>query len=324
MIRTRRNRKHAWLRDLVSESAFHINDLIYPIFISDQTGPDKVENALPVLTIEQLIRQVSKAQELGIRAISLFPKISDHKKSPFAQESFNPGNLVCQAVRILKEHFKNDIGVICDVALDPYTSHGHDGILNPDSSDVDNDETLKILAQQALSLAESGADFIAPSDMMDGRIGYLRAYLDKHNFQDIGIISYAAKYASKFYAPFRATISSNTNATYTDKSTYQMDVRNSIEAMRQIQIDINEAADIILIKPAIFCLDIIANAKQNFDIPIFAYQVSAEYVMLKDYAQKFGLDFASVLLESLFCIKRAGAKSVFSYGAIEIANFLKD
>jgi porphobilinogen synthase len=325
-IRPRRTRKYKWLRDLVAETTLNTCDLIYPIFITEGI---KIKEPIPNMpnvyrySIDQLIIEIDKVLELGIRAINLFPKISMELKSLDAKESYNLNNLICNAVRTLKKTFANEIGIICDVALDPYTAHGHDGIFNTNNSDVDNDMTLAILAKQALSLAQSGVDFVSPSDMMDGRVIYIRNALDKQNFTDVGIISYAAKYACRLYSPFRDAIGSQNSLQQGDKSTYQMDLRNHKEAMKEIYLDTQESADIILIKPAIYSLDIIFNAAANFDIPIFAYQVSGEYSMIASYCNQLEVDFELLMLEALLCIKRAGAKSIVSYGAPLVANFLK-
>lgn len=322
IVRLRRNRQYTWLRSLVAENNLNAQDLVYPVFVSER-DEDSPSTGIRSYTTDGLIKHLESACKLGIKAVSIFPKVNNSAKDRQGSESFNPDNLICRTVRKIKDEFNDDLGVICDVALDPYTDHGHDGILDANSNDVDNDQTLPLLAKQALTLANSGADFIAPSDMMDGRVGYLRNYLDKHQFTKVGIISYAAKYASKLYAPFRQVVGSELNQGKKDKATYQMDLRNHCEAMREIAIDIEEGADIILIKPAIFCLDVIFAAKQSFDIPIFAYQVSGEYKMLQSYADEFSIPFAQMLFESLICIKRAGAKSIFTYGALEIAQFLR-
>jgi porphobilinogen synthase len=325
IIRLRRNRKHSWLRDLVAETEVSVKDLIYPMFIADGSGikePIPSLHSIFIYSIDQLLKEMDKLCRLGIRAVNLFPRVETSLKNDYASEAYNPNNLICRAIREIKKVMKNEIGIICDVALDPYTNHGHDGLLNSNATDVDNDETLKILSKQALSLAESGVDFVSPSDMMDGRVRYIRNDLDRNNFKEVGIISYAAKYASKLYGPFRDAIGSSSSLGRSDKSTYQMDVRNHKEAMREISLDIDESADIILIKPAIHSLDIIFNASKRFDIPIFAYQVSGEYSMLKNYSKEFDISFDEIALESLVCIKRSGAKGIFSYAAVEVANLL--
>jgi porphobilinogen synthase len=326
IIRPRRTRKYHWLQDLVAETTLNTGDLIYPIFITKGSDIKEPIASMPniyLYSIDQLLKEIERALNLGIRAVNLFPRINMELKSLDAKEAYNPDNLICSAVRAIKKTFSNEIGVFCDVALDPYTTHGHDGILDTKSNDVDNDITLEVLSKQALSLAHSGVDLISPSDMMDGRVLYIRSALDKQNFTNVGIMSYAAKYASKLYLPFRDAIGSKNSLLQGDKRTYQMDLRNHKEAMREISLDIHESADIILIKPAIYCLDIIFNAATNFNIPIFAYQVSGEYSMIANYSKELEIDFAPLMHEALSCIKRAGAKSIVSYGALMIASFLK-
>jgi porphobilinogen synthase len=324
-IRPRRSRQHSWIRDLIAENSLSQNDLVYPIFISEGQNiiaPIPNMESVYVYSIDKMLDQIKRAHDAEIKAITLFPKISGDAKTSTGDEALNPKGLVCRAVQEIKKVFGNDIGVICDVALDPYTTHGHDGVLNSAQTDVDNDKTLEILARQALVLAQSGVDFVSPSDMMDGRIRYIRNELDKHDFTNIGIISYAAKYASKLFGPFRGAIG-KTNTINMTKSTYQMDIRNHKEAITEIKLDIEEGADIILVKPAMYCLDVIFNANRTFNIPVFAYQVSGEYTMIKNYSKELNIDFNEIMLESLLCIKRAGAKSILSYAAVEIAEILK-
>jgi porphobilinogen synthase len=327
IIRPRRNRRHKWLQDLVAETSVDVKDLIYPIFITKGVNVKEPVASMPntyLYSIDQLIHEVDRALNLGIKAINLFPRVDMELKSLDAKEAHNPNNLICSAVKAIKTAFANEIGIFCDVALDPYTLHGHDGILDAKSNEIDNDLTLEILSQQALSLAQSGADFISPSDMMDGRVSYIRSALDRENFINVGIMSYAAKYLCKLYLPFRDAIGSKNSLQQNDKSTYQMDLRNHKEAMKEISLDIQESADVILIKPAIYCLDIIFHAATSFNVPIFAYQVSGEYLMISSYAKETEGSFVTLLYEAASCIKRAGAKSIVSYGAIEIANFLKN
>jgi porphobilinogen synthase len=327
VIRPRRLRKEPWIRDLIAETHLSVADLIYPIFITAGSNIAQEVVSMPgifVYSIDNMLIEVQKAIDLGIKAINIFPKIAASDKNSFASGAVQAeNNLVCQAVAQIKERFTNKIGVICDVALDPYTSHGHDGVLNEQGLDVDNDKTLQLLAQQSLLLCQSGADFVSPSDMMDGRVAFIRDYLDKNGFSDVAIVAYAAKYASNLYGPFRDAVGSTTNLSGASKSSYQMDFRNHKEAMKEISLDIAQSADIILIKPAIYCLDIIFNASTQFCVPIFAYQVSGEYFMIKQYAHGLNINFAQVALESLLCIKRAGAKSIFSYAALEVAKFLR-
>lgn len=323
IIRPRRLRKTKWIRDLVAETKLHISDLIYPIFIAQGANIKEPVQKMPgifVYSIDRLLEEVQKSIDLGIPAVALFPQIDPKLKTQDAKYAYASDNLVCKATHAIKHKFGDQIGVICDVALDPYTPHGHDGLLTTDGKDVDNDATLEILAKQALRLAESGADFIAPSDMMDGRVRYIRSVLDKNKLFDVGIISYAAKYASKLYGPFRHAIKSATNSI--DKSTYQMDVRNSQETTLEISLDIDESSDIILIKPAVSSLDIITKASSNIKNPVFAYQVSGEYAMNYLYAKACDTSFEDMMIESLTCIKRAGARAIFSYAAPIIAKLL--
>jgi len=326
IIRPRRIRKHKWIRDLVAQEQLLVQDLIYPLFITSGSNITSPINKMPgvfVYSIDKLLDEISKSINQGILAIALFPQIDNEFKTLDAHHSYSDDNLVCKAVRAIKQKFSDQVGVICDVALDPYTLHGHDGVLNTEMSDVDNDATLEILGKQALSLSRNGADFVAPSDMMDGRIRYIRSALDQNSFANIGIISYAAKYASKLYGPFRQAIGSKKIGESINKESYQMDIRNSKEALQEIELDVEESADIILIKPAIHSLDIIANTSSSIKIPVFAYQVSGEYVMNYLYSSSCDISFESVIIESLTCIKRSGARAIFSYAAPLVANFLK-
>jgi porphobilinogen synthase len=322
-IRLRRNRKASWLRAMVAENAVSNNDLVLPLFV--QEGANKSDSVKSMPGVERLstdliLKKAEEAYRLGIPAIALFPVVSFDKKTENAKEAYNAKNLICQTVRELKKNLP-DLGIICDVALDPYTSHGQDGLVKDDY--VINDGTIAVLCKQAVSLAESGADIVAPSDMMDGRIGGVRAALDSAGFESVNIISYAAKYASSFYGPFRDAVGSAQNLGKADKKTYQMDPANRDEALREVELDINEGADIIMIKPGMPYLDIIRRVKDNFNIPICAYQVSGEYSMLKAAAQNGWLDFDKAILESMLAFKRAGASFVFTYAAMEIAALLK-
>jgi porphobilinogen synthase len=321
--RMRRNRKASWLRDLVSEHEISTNDLILPLFVQDGLNKkDEIKSMLGIFRFspDLIIEQVKIAESLGIRAVALFPVVDLYLKSEDAKESYNFDNLICKTVRMIKNENLN-IGIICDVALDPYTIHGHDGIVV--DGRVDNDKTLDILSKQALALVEAGADSIAPSDMMDGRILAIRRILENENFININIIAYAAKYASCFYGPFRDALGSGSLTGQDGKKTYQMDVRNSKEAMREIALDIKEGADSIIIKPGLPFLDIIKEARQNFDIPIFSYQVSGEYSMLKFASMSGCFNFEQAMLESLICLKRAGSSAIFSYNSIEVAKLIK-
>lgn len=319
-LRLRRLRKDSYIRDLVAETNLSTSDLIYPIFIIEGFNKRQEIKSLPNvarLSIDLAIKEIAEACKLGIKAIALFPCVDQSLKDEKAIEAYNIDNLICRAIREIKKHNLN-ITIIADVALDPYTSHGHDGII--ENLDVHNDKTIEALKMQSLTLAKAGADIIAPSDMMDGRIGEIRGYLDKENFENITILSYSAKYASSLYNPFRDAVGSNLIG---NKKTYQMDYRNAKEALREIALDINEGADLIMIKPAITNLDIIYRASSNFDIPIFAYQVSGEYAMLKAASNQGFLIWQDSIIESLTTIKRAGANAIFSYAALEVALHLK-
>jgi len=316
-IRLRRIRKKGWIRRLVSENSLSINDLILPIFVRD--GKNKVESikSMPGVnrySLDKLDSIMRKVQRYSIPMVALFPYISKNKKNKFGTEALNKNNLICKSIKLIKKKYPK-IGIMCDVALDPYTSHGHDGIIF--NNKIDNDKTNKILVKQALIQAEMGCDVISPSDMMDGRIGEIRKALDRKNFQDVCILSYAVKYASSFYGPFRDAVGSKINLK-SDKKTYQMDYRNSNESLREVALDIKEGADIVMVKPGLPYLDIIKNIKDNFKIPIFAYQVSGEYSLIK-YGIRHKLIKEEAILESLMAFKRAGASAVVTYFALEIA-----
>lgn len=270
-------------------------------------------------SVDLLVEQVQQAAELGIPAVALFPETDPDKKTADAREAFNPDNLVCQAIRALKQAVPH-IGIICDVALDPYTDHGHDGLLI--EGRVANDATLEVLAKQALVQAEAGCDIIAPSDMMDGRVGALRQALDGAGFADTMILAYAAKYASGYYGPFRDAIGSRSNLAGADKKTYQMDPANSDEALREVELDLAEGADMVMVKPGMPYLDIIQRVKSTFAAPTFAYQVSGEYAMLSAAFAQGWLDRDKVLLESLIAFRRAGCDGVLTYFALEAAHLL--
>ncbi len=320
-IRLRRVRNSAWIRRLVSENNLSINDLILPIFVRD--GKNKVEPipSMPGVyrySVDKLNVIMKKANKYKIPMVALFPYTQKNKKNKFGTEALNENNLICKSLRFIKKRYF-DIGVMCDVALDPYTSHGHDGVIF--NKKIDNDKTIKILVKQALLQAEMGCDVIAPSDMMDGRVGAIRKALDEKNFQNVSILSYAAKYASSFYGPFRDAVGSKKNLK-SDKKTYQMDYRNSNEAYREIALDIKEGADIVMVKPGLPYLDIIKKIKDNFKIPVFAYQVSGEYSLIK-YGIKNKLINDESILESLMAFKRAGASAIITYFALEIASKIK-
>ena len=319
--RLRRLRKSKWIRDLVSENNLSHKDLILPIFVRE--GRNKVDSikTMPGIkrySVDKLPKILNEVKKYKIPMIALFPFTPDNKKDPNGNEALNPNNLVCKSLRFIKKKFPN-IGVMCDVALDPYTSHGHDGIIK--NNKIDNDGTLKILKKQALLYAKMGCDIIAPSDMMDGRIGVIRNSLEINNFKDVSILSYAVKYASNFYGPFRDAIGSKSKLKK-DKKTYQMDYRNSFELFREVGLDIKEGADMIMVKPGMVYLDIITKIKNEFQIPVLAYQVSGEYSLIKEGINKKLLTEEAVF-ESLISFKRAGACAIISYFALEIAKKLK-
>jgi porphobilinogen synthase len=321
--RMRRNRRTDWLRALVAENKLAASDLIWPVFVMDG---DKAREAVPSmpgidrLSIPALIDAVGHAGELGIPAVALFPVVPPDLKSPHAEEAWRPDNLANRAIRALKEAVPN-VGVICDVALDPYTSHGHDGLL--EEGEILNDATLDVLVRQALAQAEAGVDVVAPSDMMDGRVGRIRQALDARGHQNTAILSYAAKYASAFYGPFRDAVGSKTNLGSGDKRTYQMDPANGDEALRECALDVAEGADMLMIKPGMPYLDLVWRVKQAFSLPTFVYQVSGEYAMLMAAIERGWLDRDRVLVESLMGFKRAGADAILTYTAVEVAERLK-
>ena len=319
--RLRRNRKKEWSRRLVQESTLSPNDLIWPIFICEGTNVKERINTMPGVyrhSIDKLEKLVESAMDKNIPMIALFPNIPNSKKNSKGSEALNKNNLVCKALRLIKKNYKN-IGIMCDVALDPYTSHGHDGILK--NNYVDNDETIKILIKQSLLQAEMGCDVIAPSDMMDGRVGEIRKALDKNNYELVQILSYAVKYASNFYGPFRDAVGSK-KTLKGDKKNYQMDFRNSKEALREVALDIKEGADFVMVKPGMPYLDIIKLIRDNFKIPVFAYQVSGEYSLIKNGIKNQILNEGAII-ESLTSFKRAGASAVVTYFAEEIAQKLR-
>jgi porphobilinogen synthase len=320
-LRLRRSRKYAWSRRLVEENNLSSNDLILPIFLIDGKNKKQAIKNMPGIyrySVDQLGKIVSEAIKNKIPMITLFPAISLEKKNEIGTESLNENNLVCQAIRFIKKRFKNDIGIMCDVALDPYTSHGHDGLIKSDY--VLNDETVDVLVKQSVLQAQMGCDVIAPSDMMDGRVGKIRNALDKDGYQMVQILSYAVKYASNFYGPFREAVGS-VKTLKSDKKNYQMDFRNSNESLREVTLDIKEGADLVMVKPGMPYLDIIKLIKDNFKIPVFAYQVSGEYSILKN-GIKNKLISEDAVLESLISFKRAGASAIISYFALQITKKL--
>ncbi len=320
-IRLRRNRKREWSRRLVQESSLSPNDLIWPIFICDGKNVKERIKTMPGVyrySIDKLEKLVEGAMNKKIPMIALFPNTSDSKKNAKGSEALNKNNLVCKALRLIKKNYK-EIGIMCDVALDPYTDHGHDGIIK--NNYVDNDETIKILVKQSLLQAEMGCDVIAPSDMMDGRIGEIRKALDKNGHELVQILSYAVKYASNFYGPFRDAVGSKRSLKGNKKS-YQMDFKNSQEALREVALDIKEGADFVMVKPGMPYLDIIKLIKDNFKIPVFVYQVSGEYSLIKNGINNKILN-EDAIIESLTSFKRAGASAVVTYFAEEIAQKLR-
>ncbi len=319
--RLRRTRAAAWSRRLVSENALSPDDLIWPLFLID--GKDACEPVASMpgverLSVDRAVKAAKEAQSLGIPAIALFPNTDQKLRSEDAAEAFNPDNLICRAVREIKEAGV-EIGLICDVALDPYTTHGHDGLLI--GSDIDNDATLDALILQALNQVSAGCDIIAPSDMMDGRVGAIREALEAEGATDAMIMAYSAKYASAFYGPFRDAVGSSATLKG-DKKTYQMDPANSDEALREAALDLAEGADMIMVKPGMPYLDIIRRLKDEFAAPTFAFQVSGEYAMLMAAARNGWLDQDRVVMESLLAFKRAGADGVLTYFAPEVARAL--
>ncbi len=320
-LRLRRGRKQAWSRRLIQENSLSPNDFILPIFLIDGSNKKQKISSMPGVyryTINRLSQIVDKALKQGIPMIALFPKTRNSLKNQLGTESLNEKNLVCRAILEIKKRYKNQIGIMCDVALDPYTSHGHDGLIR--SNTILNDETIEILINQSLLQSEMGCDVIAPSDMMDGRIGKIRNALDKNNFQNVQILSYAAKYASSFYGPFREAVGSK-GLLKGDKKTYQMDYRNSDEALREVALDIKEGADMVMVKPGMPYLDIIKTVKEKFKIPVFAYQVSGEYSLIESAIAK-KLVNKDIIYESLVAFKRAGANGIVTYYADRLDKIL--
>lgn len=319
--RPRRNRKCANIRNLVRETCLNVNDLVWPLFV--QEGKNKKTPILSLpgcnrLSIDLLIQEVKEARDLGVNAIAVFPLIAENKKDPKAKESKNPKGLYPETIRALKAEVPEMV-IMTDVAMDPYSSEGHDGFVK--NGEIINDITLEILGEMAIIQAEAGADYIAPSDMMDGRVGYLRETLDENGFTDVGIMSYSAKYCSALYGPFRDALDSAPKSG--DKKTYQMDPANSKEALREVMLDLEEGADIVMVKPAHAYLDILYRVKELSSVPVAAYHVSGEYAMIKAAAEKGWLDEKKAMMEITTSIKRAGADIIFSYYTKEIALLLK-
>jgi porphobilinogen synthase len=321
-LRMRRNRRTAWSRALVRENTLTAHDFIWPVFVIEGEGKTEAVASMPGVTrysVDLLIEKVEEAAELGIPAVALFPNTPAKLRTTDAREAFNPGNLVCQAVRAIRKAVP-DIGIMCDVALDPYTSHGHDGLM--EGNEILNDATLDALVQQSLVQAEAGCDIIAPSDMMDGRIGRIRQALEAKGLQHVQIMAYSAKYASGFYGPFRDAVGSSGTLTG-DKRTYQMDPANTDEALREVALDLAEGADMVMVKPGLPYLDIVARVKETFRVPTFAYQVSGEYAMLMAACNNGWLDPKKVIPEALMAFKRAGADGILTYFAVEMAKGLR-
>ena len=320
-LRLRRNRRHDWIRRLVEENKLSSNDLILPIFLMEGKNKKQEIKNMPEIyryTIDKLGLILDKVLKSKIPVVALFPYIENNLKDKKGSEALNENNLVCRAIRYIKSRYKNRIGVMCDVALDPYTIHGHDGLLK--NGKILNDETNEILINQSLIQASAGCDIIAPSDMMDGRIGLIRKNLDKNNFKDIQILSYAVKYASNFYGPFRDAVGTK-GLLKGNKKTYQMDYNNKIEALREVALDIKEGADLVMVKPGMPYLDIINEVKNNFKIPVIAYQVSGEYSMIVN-AVKRKLIKEEGIVESLSAFKRSGASAIVTYFADKIIKYL--
>ena len=320
-LRLRRTRKFNWSRKLIQENNLSSNDFIYPIFLIEGKNKKQPIKSMPDIykyTIDKLGTLVSKAIKNKIPMLALFPSTPKKKKDYNGNEALNENNLVCRATRYIKKRFNNDIGIMCDVALDPYTSHGHDGLIKKNY--VLNDITIEILKKQSLLQAQMGCDVIAPSDMMDGRIGKIRKFLDKNKYHDVQLLSYAVKYASNFYGPFRDAIGSK-KSLISDKKSYQMDFANINESVREVALDVKEGADMVMVKPGMPYLDVIKNIKDKFKIPVLAYQVSGEYSLIKN-GIKNKLIKEDAIIVSLMSFKRAGASAIVSYFAIDIAKKL--
>ena len=319
--RMRRARSTPWVRALVAENTLNVSDLIWPIFVLEGKNERESIPSMPGVerySIDIMVNEVKIAQDLGIPAIALFPITVAEKKTDDGCESYNPDNLICRAIRAIKDQVP-DIGIITDVALDPYTSHGHDGLL--DNGEILNDESIEILCKQALVQAQAGADIIAPSDMMDGRVGAIRDALDQNDQHNVMIMSYAAKYASAFYGPFRDAVQSG-GCLQGDKKTYQMNPANTDEALHEVALDLQEGADMVMIKPGMPYLDIITRVKEHFKAPTFAYHVSGEYAMLRAACDNGWLNYDQAVLESLIAFKRAGCDGILTYAARDAAKLL--
>ena len=322
LTRPRRNRAEPWIRRLVAETRLSVDDLIWPVFVIEGKGREEPIASMPGVsryTVDRLAEETAKAQELGIPCVALFPAVAPDAKSEYAEEAVNPDNLVCRAARAIKSQVPG-IGILCDVALDPYTTHGHDGLLS--GGRILNDETVEVLCEQARVAAEAGVDIVAPSDMMDGRVEAIRTTLDDAGLADTLIMAYAAKYASAWYGPFRDAVNSS-GFLKGDKKTYQMDPANSDEALREVAMDLAEGADMVMVKPGLPYLDILRRVKDEFRAPTFVYHVSGEYAMLKAAAANGWIDHDRVLMETLLAFRRAGADGILTYAAREAAAILK-
>ena len=320
-LRLRRNRKYDWTRRLVQENTLSSSDFILPIFLIDGKNKKEKIPSMPDVyryTIDRISQIVDKAIKNKVPMVALFPKTKQIKKNELGTEALNEDNLVCKAILQIKKKYKNEIGIMCDVALDPYTSHGHDGLIK--NNEIVNDETIEVLVNQSLLQAKMGCDVLAPSDMMDGRIKKIRSALDNEGLKNINILSYAAKYASSYYGPFRDAVGSK-GSLKGDKKTYQMDFRNTDEALREISLDIKEGADMVMVKPGMPYLDIIKSIKEKFRIPVFAYQVSGEYSLLSNAINKKIID-KNAIYESLIAFKRAGANAIVTYYADRLDKIL--
>jgi porphobilinogen synthase len=323
-VRMRRNRMHEFSRRLVSENSLTVDDLIYPIFITYGLNKKEKINSMPGIyrfSLDRLETEIKYISSLNIPAIAFFPQTENKLKTSDGREAVNKNNLVCEAIRISKK-VNPELGIICDVALDPYTDHGHDGVII--DNHIDNDKTLEILCQQSLIQAEAGCNIIAPSDMMDGRVGLIRDTLDKNGFINVQIMSYAVKYASAFYGPFRDAVGSSINLSNKSKNSYQMDPKNSDEALREIELDLNEGADMVIVKPGMPYLDIVHKVREKFKVPTYAYQVSGEYSMIKGAIDKGWFDEEKIIFESLIAFKRAGCSGIITYFAPYVAEILNN
>ena len=321
-LRHRRKRRWGWIREMVAEHRLSAADLIYPIFVHGGSDAEPIASmpGIERVSVDGAKEVAKRAADLGIPALAIFPVVDSELKTDAAEEAWNPDNLMCRATRAI-DGLGLDLGLVCDVALDPYTSHGQDGLVR--DGYVVNDETLEALSKQAVNQARSGASVIAPSDMMDGRIGVIRQALDAEGFQDVLLLSYAAKYASAFYGPFRDAVGSKGSLGKGDKRTYQMDPRNTDEALREVASDLDEGADMVMVKPGMPYLDIVRRVKETFQVPTAVYQVSGEYAMLYAAAQNGWLDGNAVMMESLLAFKRAGADAILSYASLDMAQALR-